>query len=111
LATEFPSVYAVGDVTLIPLSSGKPLPRAGVFAHAQAEVVARNIASEIAGRGRPRRFDGGGGCFVEVGRGRAAFGAGNFYAAPQPVVRLRSPSRIWHMGKVLLEQQILRQWF
>jgi sulfide:quinone oxidoreductase len=43
LATRFDRVHAIGDVTTIPLKLGKPLPKAGVFAHAQAEVVARNI--------------------------------------------------------------------
>ena len=33
LATPFPGVYAIGDATGIPLSIGKPLPKAGVFAH------------------------------------------------------------------------------
>ena len=36
MTTRFPGVYALGDVTMIPLSMGKPLPRAGVFAHNQA---------------------------------------------------------------------------
>jgi sulfide:quinone oxidoreductase len=46
LATRFPGVYAVGDVTVIPLKMGRPLPKAGVFAHGQAETVAHNIARE-----------------------------------------------------------------
>ena len=33
LETNFPNVYAIGDITLIPLELGKPLPKAGVFAH------------------------------------------------------------------------------
>ncbi|MGC8667019.1 MAG: NAD(P)/FAD-dependent oxidoreductase [Chthonomonadales bacterium] len=111
LATRFPDVYAVGGVTLIPLAMGKPLPRAGVFAHGQAEVVAARIASTVAGRSQDVRFEGRGGCFVETGGGRAAFGAGNFYADPHPTVRMRSPSRVWHIGKILLERQILSQWF
>jgi sulfide:quinone oxidoreductase len=46
LETRFPRVYAIGDVTGILLASiGRPLPKAGVFAHKQAEVVAHNIAA------------------------------------------------------------------
>ena len=89
LETAFPGVYAVGDVTLIPLSMGKPLPRAGVFAHAQAEAVARNIAATVAGKPAPARFDGRGACFIETGAGAAGFGSGNFYAGPRPAVRMR----------------------
>ena len=44
LQTRFQGVYGLGDVTMIPLAMGKPLPKAGVFAHAQREVVARDIA-------------------------------------------------------------------
>jgi len=110
LETKFPGVYAVGDVTMIPLAMGKPLPRAGVFAHAQAEVVARRIAAVLRGREAGARFDGHGACFIETGDGQAGYGSGNFYAEPRPNVRLRSPSRLWHVGKVLFEQQVLRMW-
>lgn len=110
METRFPGVYAIGDVTMIPLGMGKPLPRAGVFAHRQAEAVAANIARAVVGRGRETRFDGHGECFIETGGGRAGFGAGNFYADPRPAVSVRRPSRIWHLGKVLLEKQILWQW-
>ncbi len=110
LQTAFPEVYAVGDVTLIPLAMGKPLPRAGVFAHAQAAVVGRNIAAAIAGKHPPARFDGRGACFVETGGGKAGFGSGNFYAEPWPAVRMRRPAWYWHAGKVLFEKQVMWGW-
>lgn len=110
LATRFPEVFAIGDNCVIPLKIGKPLPKAGVFAHGQAEVVARNIASAWTGRGAPARFDGHGYCFVETGGARAAMGSGDFYAEPAPVVRLRQPSVLWHFGKVLYEKYWLYRW-
>jgi sulfide:quinone oxidoreductase len=110
METRFPGVYAIGDVTMIPLAMGKPLPRAGVFAHGQAEVVARNIARALGGKGSETRFDGHGSCFIETGDGRAGFGAGDFYAEPRPAVRVRRPGRLWHAGKVALEKQILWRW-
>lgn len=110
LGTAFPGVYAVGDVTLIPLTMGKPLPRAGVFAHGQAEVIARNIAASVAGTNRLVRFDGQGACFIETGDGRAGFGSGDFYAEPQPAVRMRPPAWYWHTGKVLFEKQVMWSW-
>lgn len=67
LQTRWPNVYAISDVVSIPLALGKPLPKAGVFAHKQAHVVATNIADDIAGRGQAARFDGHGECFIEVG--------------------------------------------
>jgi sulfide:quinone oxidoreductase len=110
LATSFRGVFAIGDNTQIPLSIGKPLPRAGVFAHAQALVVADNIAGIIEGRSAGSRFDGHGGCFIESGFGRAGYGVGNFYAEPAPAVTLRPPSRRMHLGKVAFEQNVMRRW-
>lgn len=110
-ATRFPGVFAIGDVTTVPLTMGKPLPKAGVFAHREAEVVAANIAREWTGSGEPRTYDGHGGCFVETGDGRAGFGAGNFYAEPAPQVGLKTPARWWHWGKVLFERRWLWEWF
>ncbi len=111
LATKFPGVYALGDVAAIPLVIGKPLPKAGVFAHGQAEVVAHNIAAAILGRPADARFNGHGECFVEIGDGRAGFGSGNFYGEPTPQVRLRAPGRLLHLAKVAFEKYWLFRWF
>ncbi|MEO8092198.1 MAG: FAD/NAD(P)-binding oxidoreductase [bacterium] len=111
LETSFPRVYAIGDVTSIPLELGKPLPKAGVFAHGEAKVVADNIAGAITGNGRPAKFDGHGECFVEAGDGKAGFGRGNFYAEPLPEVGLHKVGRRWHVAKVLFERKWLRKWF
>jgi sulfide:quinone oxidoreductase len=104
LATKHPGVFAIGDITVIPLKMGRPLPKAGVFAHGQAEVVAHNIAREWTGKGEPRLFEGEGTCFIEAGGGRAGMGRGNFYAEPLPDVRLHQPSLLWHGAKVLYEK-------
>ena len=111
LETAFPGVHAIGDVTGIPLKLGKPLPKAGTFAHAQAEVVAHNIACAVLGRGEPRQFDGVGECFIEMGQGRAGYAKGNFFAEPLPEVRMRTPGRRWHWSKVLFEKHWLWRWF
>lgn len=107
LETRFPGVYAIGDVVSIPLKLGKPLPKAGVFAHGEAEVVAKNIAAAIAGEPQAERFNGYGECFIEIGGGKAGFGGGDFYAEPKPAITLRQPGRRWHLGKVLFEKSWL----
>lgn len=107
LQTQWPGVYALGDVVSIPLALGKPLPKAGVFAHSQAKVVAENIVHDIAGQVQSARFDGHGGCFIEIGGGQAGFGSGDFYAEPTPAVTLRQPSWRWHLGKVWVEKSWL----
>ena len=105
LETRSPGVHAIGDVAGIMLTSiGKPLPKAGVLAHNEAEVVAHNIVQAITGKGERRQFTGNGECFVEPGDGRAGFGSGNFYADPAPQIRLRKPGVILHLGKVLYEK-------
>jgi sulfide:quinone oxidoreductase len=109
--TGVPGVYAIGDVTTVPLMMGKPLPKAGVFAHRQAEIVAANIAALWAGSGVRQTFDGHGECFLETGDGRAGFGTGNFYAEPVPQVALKGPNRFWHWGKVAFEWKWLQGWF
>lgn len=111
METQFPGVYAIGDVTSIPLKMGLPLPKAGVFAHGQAEVVAKNIARAWTGKGEAVRFDGHGMCFLEIGGGMAGVGSGNFYAEPLPAVRMRNPNPIWHLGKVLYEKYWLWRQF
>ena len=109
MATAHERVFAIGDATAIPLPSGKLLPKAGVFAHRQGEVVADNLAATWAGRPARAAFDGVGACFIETGDGRAGFGAGDFYAAPMPHMRLRAPAWWWHWGKVLFERRWLGQ--
>jgi len=109
--TQFPGVYAIGDVTTVPLAMGKPLPKAGVFAHGEAEVVAANLANDWTGRGVRRTFDGHGQCFLETGDRRAGIGVGNFYGEPTPQIVLRAPSRWSHWAKVLFEKRWLSQWF
>lgn len=105
LRTRFPGVYALGDVSGIMLTSiGRPLPKAGVLAHNEAEALAGNIAAEVAGRGSALAFAGDGSCFLETGDGRAGFGSGNFFADPAPAIRLRPPSAWLHWGKIAYEK-------
>lgn len=113
LETKHEKVYAVGDVTSLPTPSGygKFLPKAGVFAHGQAEIVAHNIAVDIRGKGRLKEWDGHGACFLEVGYGQSAYMKGRFLAEPKPEVEFHPPSRIWHMQKAIFEKYWMHHWF
>jgi sulfide:quinone oxidoreductase len=111
MQTQFPGVYAVGDCVGIPLANGKSLPKAGVFAHGQAEAAAKNMLAELEGRTPMHRFDGHGQCFVEMGGVMAGRGAGNFYAEPNPDVRLSMPGPWNHLGKVLFERMWLNRMY
>lgn len=111
LETNFSKVYAIGDITLIPLEVGKPLPKAGVFAHYQAAVVANNIAEKIKGGSNMKTFDGSGQCFLEMGDGKAGYAGGNFYGSPLPLVKMKKPGYWWHLTKVMFEKYWFYKYF
>ncbi|MBI2648758.1 MAG: NAD(P)/FAD-dependent oxidoreductase [Thaumarchaeota archaeon] len=113
MRTSYSNVYAVGDITAVPTPSGfvPYLPKAGVFAHRQAEIVANNLAVEIKHRGREKAWDGGGACFLMTGGGQAGFVKGTWFAKPHPDIEFHSPSRIWYMQRVLFEKYWMRHWF
>lgn len=110
LETKHEGVFAIGDVTRIALPDGMVLPKAGVFAHGEAEVVARNIAARILGHGKGGQFDGTGSCFLEAGGGVAGMAQGDFYGDPRQIT-MRSPSRLWHWRKVAFERYWLWKWY
>ena len=101
LATKHEGIYAIGDVAAIPIAGGKALPKAGIFAHLQAEIVVKNILSQLHGKSPSDQFDGKGWCAIEMGRGRAGFGNGDFYAEGGPKMDLYQPAQYFHFGKIL----------
>lgn len=110
LKTRNDNIYAIGDVTRIAMPGRwKPdaplmLPKAGVFAHAQAKVVAKQIASAVNGQSSGDAFCGEGYCMLEVGAGSAGFAFGDFFAEPSPKITLKSAGKSWHLGKILFEK-------
>ncbi len=109
LATSRDRVWAIGDVTAISLPGRwrpdvpLPLPKAGVFAHAQALTVATRIAHSLGGTAN-EEFCAAGFCMLEAGEEMAGFAYGDFYGQPSPRVELRQVGRSWHLGKVLFEK-------
>jgi sulfide:quinone oxidoreductase len=104
LATRFAHVYVMGDAAGITLKNGKALPKAGMFASGQAKVVAQNIIASLNGAQQSARFEGHGACFIEMGKGLASKGSGNFYAEPNPEVAMAFPTPFHHWAKVVLEK-------
>jgi sulfide:quinone oxidoreductase len=76
LATRFPGVYAVGDVTSV------GTPKAGVFAERQASVVAEQLIARIRGASEPPGYDGTGTCYVEFGDHEVGRVDVDFYSTP-----------------------------
>lgn len=110
LQTKHENVFAIGDISSIPLPGrwvpDKPmmLPKAGVFAHLQADVVANNIANKINGIKTAERFCADGYCMLEAGEDLAGFAYGDFFGEPHPQVHLKKIGKKWHIGKVLFEK-------
>lgn len=111
LRTKYDGIYAIGDNASITLDSGKFLPKAGVFAHFEAEVVVNNIIAEINGLNPDKKYDGYAYCFLEFGYGKAGFAGGNFYSKPVPMIKMRRPGMLWHWGKILFEKYWFWKWF
>jgi sulfide:quinone oxidoreductase len=88
-----PQVWAIGDVATVALPGRwKPevplvLPKAGVFAAAQGEVVAEQIAAAVRGEPTTSVFDGRGFCYLETGDAMAMRGDGAFFELPHPAMR------------------------
>lgn len=110
LETGFEGIYAIGDVTMLPLSNGQMLPKAGLFAQREGEVVAARIASHFRGDSATATFAGDGACFLEVGGGQAAQVEGGFLEDPPRVV-MTEPSAEHLAAKRAFERERLEAWF
>jgi sulfide:quinone oxidoreductase len=66
METRQECVYAIGDVAAIatPHGYGPYLPKVGVFAHSQAETLARNLARKVEGKQTSEKWNGKGACFL-----------------------------------------------
>lgn len=105
LATRFPNVYAVGDITALPMA------KAGVFAEAAARVVADDIAAHLRGDAFQRPYEGAGTCYIELGRGMVGMVEANFFGGPMPTARLVGPSRELAADKAAFASTRRERWF
>lgn len=111
LETDLPNVYAIGDVTALKLPVIEAYaPKAGIFAHYQGEVVARNIACLARGLSPRYRYTGKGSCIMHTGFGRARYSTVNYFAKPKPFITLLRPSRISYLAKIAFEKYWLNCW-
>ncbi len=76
LATRFPDVYAVGDVTSV------GTPKAGVFAEGAARAVADQLIARIRGTSPPPGYDGTASCYIEFGGQQVGRVDVDFYSTP-----------------------------
>ena len=88
LRTQFPGVYALGDVC----SGPRTVPKAGIFAEAAARVVADDIAAAIEGDEPPAPYEGSGVCYAEFGGGLVSKVEVNFLRGDAPAAKRHDPS-------------------
>jgi sulfide:quinone oxidoreductase len=105
LETEFPDVYAVGDVTSV------GTPKAGVFAEGQAAVVAKQIIARASGSNTSSTYDGRGICYLEFGHEMVAKVDVTFVSGQAPAGFLQGPSADLLADKTAFGAQRIRRWF
>ena len=105
LETNFPGVYAVGDV------NGVGTAKAGVFAEGAARVVAAAIISQLRGGPSPEAYKGAGTCYVEFGRGQVGKVDVDFLSGPKPVATFHGASEALVAEKGDFGSSRIRRWF
>jgi sulfide:quinone oxidoreductase len=113
LKTDYENVFAIGDVTEIKVNENIAIPKAGVFAEAQAKVVSQQIINEIKNDKNKQsspQFDGKGFCFMEVGNKKAGYVDADFYNEQGPTTLLESPSEESYKRKIDFERSKLNEW-
>ncbi|MGM0391634.1 MAG: NAD(P)/FAD-dependent oxidoreductase [Bacteroidota bacterium] len=107
METNFPDVYAIGDITNIPLDTGISLPKIGVFARHQAEIVAHNIGRKMDHKVPDQTFTGEGEYFIEYGKGLASQAEVHLYDPSGPDSKMKDPQHLGHWSKWWAE----KYWF
>jgi sulfide:quinone oxidoreductase len=105
LETQFPGVYAVGDVTSV------GTPKAGVFAEGQAAIAAAGISARIRGADESASYDGRGICYLEFGRNQVARVDVTFVSGQAPHGSIEGPSPALVADKAEFGSSRVQRWF
>jgi len=106
LATRFPDVYAVGDVTSV------GTPKAGMFAEGAARVVADRLIARVRGASEPPGYDGKGACYIEFGGDEVARVDVDFFSTPgHPTGTFVEPSMATAAEKAAFASTRRARWF
>jgi sulfide:quinone oxidoreductase len=105
LATRFPGVFAIGDVTSV------GTPKAGVFAEGAARTVAGILIAQIKGEQPPAAFDGAGSCYLEFGHHQVGRVDVDFFSGPSPTGAFSAPSIELGQEKTTFGTSRKTRWF
>lgn len=99
MQTRHPGIFAIGDTTAITSPSGRPLPKAAIFAKNGAKAAALNALHHLGLTKTDTALSGHGYCYVDTGNGHSALGQGDFFTMPHPAIHLSPPSQDLHHDK------------
>ncbi len=105
LETNFPGVYAVGDV------NGVGTAKAGVFAEGAARVVAAAIIAELRRGPSPEAYKGDGTCYIEFGNGQVGKVHVDFLSGPKPAGTFHGASEALFAEKTHFGASRVERWF
>ena len=110
LETSYENVYAIGDVTSIPVGDFA-VSKAGALAENAANVVVDDIINKISKRKKIYKFEAAGSCFLEFGSGNVAKLNANFLGGSEPLITLEGPSAEFRTDKEKFENDRIKKWF
>lgn len=110
MQTRHPGIFAIGDTTTITSPSGRPLPKAAIFAKSGAKAAAHNALHYLGLTDNDTPLSGQGYCYVDTGAGRSALGQGDFFTMPHPAIHLSPPSETLHHDKQDEERDWRASW-
>lgn len=99
METAHPGIFAIGDATTVTSPSGRPLPKAAIFAKNGAAAAAQNVLHYLGKSDHDSPISGEGYCFIDTGSHTSAQGKGDFFGLPHPAIHLTAPSSALHHDK------------
>jgi len=108
--TSFENIFAIGDVTVLPVGEKLAVPKAGIFAEGEGIIVAENIISKIQSKKEIELFDGKGGCFIESGKDTAAVLEVDMFSHSKPSTNLSELTSDNLTKKQEFEKERLSKW-
>ncbi len=110
LRTEFENVYAIGDVTRIPVGDFA-VPKTGAFAEDAGRAVVADLLNRIKGENNEVKFQAAGACYFEMESGKVAKIDANFLGADEPQLSFIEPSEEYVADKIEFEASRIKKWF
>ena len=110
LETAVPNVYAVGDVSNVPVGD-KIVPKAGAFAEDAARTVVSDILRKEGLTEALVKFNAAGACSLELGGSQVARVNANYLGGETPQVSFEGPSPELHADKLRFESIRRDRWF